>query len=88
MGIPAIIGVGNQMKPEYEGREVILDGNTGNVVVEADEATKSRLLLKMEEQKKQQELLNQLKGLPMRPKTAIRSACTATSAAPMMYRQC
>ena len=29
MGIPAIIGVGDQLKPEYEGREVIVDGSTG-----------------------------------------------------------
>ena len=81
MGIPAIIGVGSQMKPEYEGREVILDGNTGNVVVEADEPTKSRLLLKMEEQKKQQELLNQLKGLPNETKDGhqIRVYCNIGS---------
>ena len=81
MGIPAIIGVGSQMKPEYEGREVILDGNTGNVVVEADEPTKARLLLKMEEQKKQQELLNQLKGLPNETKDGhqIRVYCNIGS---------
>ncbi len=64
MGIPAIIGVGNQLKAEYAGHEVILDGNTGNVVVDADEATKTRLLAKLEEQKKQQALLDELKGKP------------------------
>ena len=64
MGIPAIIGVGDQLKPEYEGREVIIDGDTGSVVVGADADTKSRLLKKMEEQKKQRELLEQLKGKP------------------------
>ncbi|MBR4539040.1 MAG: phosphoenolpyruvate--protein phosphotransferase [Clostridia bacterium] len=64
MGIPAIIGVGNQLKPEYEGREVIIDGGTGSVVVEADADTKAHLLKKMEEQKKQRELLEQLKGKP------------------------
>ena len=64
MGIPAIIGVGDQLKPEYEGREVIIDGSTGNVVVDADEATKSYLLKKLEEQKKTQEMLNLLKGQP------------------------
>ena len=81
MGIPAIIGVGNQMKPEYEGREVILDGNTGNVVIEADDVTKTRLLQKMEEQKKQQELLNQLKGLPNETKDGhkIRVYCNIGS---------
>ena len=81
MGIPAIIGVGNQLKPEYEGREVILDGNTGNVVIEADDATKNRMLLKMEEQRKQQELLNQLKGLPNETKDGhkIRVYCNIGS---------
>ncbi len=64
MGIPAIIGVGNQLKAEYAGHEVILDGNTGNVVVDADDATKTRLLAKLEEQKKQQALLDELKGKP------------------------
>ena len=64
MGIPAIIGVGNQLKAEYAGHEVILDGNTGNVVVDADDATKARLLAKLEEQKKQQALLDELKGKP------------------------
>ncbi|MBR3739986.1 MAG: phosphoenolpyruvate--protein phosphotransferase, partial [Clostridia bacterium] len=64
MGIPAIIGVGNQLKPEYEGREVIIDGGTGSVVVEADTDTKAHLLKKMEEQKKQRELLEKLKGQP------------------------
>ena len=64
MGIPAIIGVGNQLKPEYEGREVIIDGSTGSVVVEADADTRAHLLKKMEEQKRQRELLVKLKGQP------------------------
>ena len=64
MGIPAIIGVGNALKPEYEGREVIIDGSTGNVVIDADEATRHYLMTKLEEQKKMQEMLNQLKGQP------------------------
>ena len=64
MGIPAIIGVGDQLKPEYEGREVIIDGSTGSVVVEADADTKAHLLKKMEEQKRQRELLEKLKGQP------------------------
>ena len=64
MGIPAIIGVGDQLKAEYAGHEVILDGNTGNVIVDADEATKTRMLAKLEEQMKQQALLDELKGKP------------------------
>ncbi len=64
MGIPAIVGVGDQLKPEYEGREVIIDGGTGNVVVDPDEPTRDRLMAKRAELIKRQELLNQLKGLP------------------------
>ena len=64
MGIPAIIGVGDALKEEYEGREVIVDGGTGNVVVDPDEATRAYLMQKQEEQKKHQEMLNQLKGKP------------------------
>ena len=63
MGIPAIIGVGDQLKPEYEGREVIADGGTGNVVIDPDEPTRDRLMAKRAELLKRQELLNQLKGL-------------------------
>ena len=64
MGIPAIIGVGDQLKAEYAGKEVIIDGSTGNVTVEADEDAKVYLLKKMEEQKKMREMLEQLKGQP------------------------
>ena len=64
MGIPAIIGVGDQLKPEYEGREVIADGGTGNVVIDPDEPTRERLMAKRAELIRRQELLNQLKGLP------------------------
>ena len=62
MGIPAIIGVAGQMKPEFEGREVVIDGSTGNVVVDPDEQTRLYMLTKLEEQKKRQKLLEQLKG--------------------------
>ena len=64
MGIPAIIGVGDQLKAEFEGRDVIVDGGTGNVVIDPDEPTRERLMAKRAELIKRQELLNQLKGLP------------------------
>ena len=64
MGIPAIIGVGDQVKPEYAGKEVIIDGSTGNVTIEADEDARVYLLKKMEEQRKTREMLEQLKGQP------------------------
>jgi phosphotransferase system enzyme I (PtsI) len=64
MGIPAIIGVGNQMKAEYAGREVIIDGSNGNVIIDAEDDVRKVLLNKMEEQRKARELLERLKGLP------------------------
>ena len=81
MGIPAIIGVGDQLKPEYEGREVIIDGGTGNVVIDADEDAKAYLLKKMDEQKKMREMLELLKGQPNETKDgqSIRIYCNIGS---------
>ena len=64
MGIPAIIGVGDQLKEEYQGREVIVDGGIGSVVLDADDDTRARLMKKRADILKRQELLNQLKGQP------------------------
>ena len=64
MGIPAIIGVGNQLKPEFEGREVIVDGSNGSVLIDADEPSKAIMLRKMDEQKRLAALLDELKGKP------------------------
>ena len=77
MGIPAIIGVGDQLKEEYEGREVIVDGGTGQVAVDPDEDTRVHLMAKRAELIKRQELLNQLKGQPNETKDgqSIRIYC-------------
>ena len=62
MGIPAIIGVGDQLKAAYAGREIYVDGGTGTAVIEADEPTRLTLEKKRAEQLKHQEMLNALKG--------------------------
>lgn len=64
MGIPAIVGVGNALKPEYEGRPVIVDGATGAVIVDPDDDTRDRMMKKREEQLRLQRLLETLKGQP------------------------
>ena len=64
MGIPAIVGVGDALKPEYEGRSCIIDGATGNVVIDPDDMTRDYLLKKREEQLRLQRLLETLKGQP------------------------
>lgn len=62
MGIPAIIGIGDTLKPEYEGREVIVDGATGQMVLETDSSTREAMLKKRTEQRAQKELLDGLIG--------------------------
>ena len=62
MGIPAIVGMGDALKPEYEGRQAIADGSTGALVIDPDDDTRDRLLKKREEQMRLQRLLETLKG--------------------------
>ena len=64
MGIPAIIGVGDQLKADYAGREAIIDGGAGTAVLDADEDTRARLLKKSAEIYGRREMLARLKGLP------------------------
>ena len=64
MGIPAIVGLGDALKPEYEGRQAIADGSTGALVVDPDDDTRDRLVKKREEQLRLQRLLETLKGQP------------------------
>ncbi len=81
MGIPAIIQVGDQLKAEFAGREVILDGTTGSATVDADEDTRKKMVAKMEEQRKTQEMLDKLKGLPNETKDhqSVRIYCNIGS---------
>ena len=62
MGVPAIIGVGDALKPEYAGQEAIMDGDTGQVVLEADPQTRAVLLKKQAEQRQRKAQLETLKG--------------------------
>ena len=62
LGIPAIVGVGAALKADYAGREVIVDGSTGNIVIDPDDMTRDRLMKKREEALRLQRLLETLKG--------------------------
>ena len=62
IGIPAIVGMGDSLKMEYEGRQVIVDGSTGVVVIDPDEETRELMLAKHEEQLAFQKMLETLKG--------------------------
>ena len=62
LGIPAIVGMGDALKPELEGRAAIADGSTGALVIDPDDDTRDRLLKKRDEQLRLQRLLETLKG--------------------------
>lgn len=64
MGIPAIISAGDALQPEMEGKYAIIDGQTGEAVVEPDDAERERLLKRQAKEKALKELLDQLKGKP------------------------
>lgn len=64
MGIPAIIGAGDALQAEMEGKYAIIDGQTGEAVIEPDDAEHERLLKKQAKEKALKELLDQLKGKP------------------------
>ena len=64
MGIPAIIGAGDALQAEMEGKYAIIDGQTGETVIEPDDAERERLLKKQAKEKALKELLDQLKGRP------------------------
>ena len=64
MGIPAIISAGDALQPEMEGKYTIIDGQTGEAVIEPDDAERERLLKKQAKEKALKELLDQLKGKP------------------------
>ena len=64
MGIPAIIGAGDALQTEMEGKYAIVDGQTGEMVIEPDDAERERLIKKQAKEKALKELLDQLKGKP------------------------
>ncbi len=64
LGIPAIIGVGDALKPEHEGRQLFIDGETGEIIIDADSLATARMQKKLTEQQAMRERLATLKGLP------------------------
>jgi phosphotransferase system enzyme I (PtsI) len=62
MGIPAICGLGEALKPELAGCRAYMDGETGQVVVEPDETTLAALQTKMEKQREWKDLMQSMKG--------------------------
>ena len=62
LGIPSVVGLGDQLDPAYEGRQVIVDGATGAVIVDPSDVVFADFFAKREEQLRQRALLDTLKG--------------------------
>ncbi|MBE6949842.1 MAG: phosphoenolpyruvate--protein phosphotransferase [Ruminococcaceae bacterium] len=62
LGIPSVVGLGDQLDPIYEGRQVVVDGATGAVIIDPTEDVMADFVRKREEQLAQRALLEQLKG--------------------------
>lgn len=62
MGIPAVCGLGDALKAEYEGRLAYVDGETGSVVLEPDELTLAMLREKHARQQEMAILYQSMKG--------------------------
>ena len=62
MNIPAVIGLGEDLSAQYDGKMAVIDGFTGVLYVDPDEETLVRMQEKRAKDLEQKELLNQLKG--------------------------
>ena len=62
MNIPAIIGMGESLLPEYDGKMAAIDGFTGTLYIEPDEETMKAMQEKRAKDLEQKALLEQLKG--------------------------
>lgn len=62
MNIPAIIGLGEALKPEYDGAFAIIDGFDGKIYIDPDEETLALMKEKQAKDREQKALLQELKG--------------------------
>ncbi len=62
MNIPAVIGLGENLLQEYDGRDAIIDGFTGTLYIDPDEETMKEMQDKRAKDLEQKALLEQLKG--------------------------
>lgn len=61
-GIPSVIGLGESLKKEYDGKTIIVDGFEGKVYIEPDYTTLTRMKQKQDENRTQVMNLERLKG--------------------------
>lgn len=64
MGIPAVIGAGNALTADMDGKDAVIDGSAGEVYVQPDETTRDKLHKKAQQESERKVLLDKLKGQP------------------------
>lgn len=62
MNIPAVIGLGEELSPQLDGQMAVIDGFTGKLYIDPDEATLAEMQEKREKDLAQKALLEELKG--------------------------
>jgi phosphotransferase system enzyme I (PtsI) len=62
MNIPAIVGLGEELKSEYDGMFAIIDGTDGTLYLEPDEDTLEIMREKQQKEEEKKLLLQELKG--------------------------
>lgn len=62
MNIPAVIGVGSELKDEYDGKLAVVDGFTGTVYIEPEEVLLEEMKARKKEDEEKKALLQELKG--------------------------
>nr|WP_243386961.1 phosphoenolpyruvate--protein phosphotransferase [Bifidobacterium primatium] len=69
MGLPAIIGIGDGFDPADDGHTAVIDGTSGMVFVDPDEATLTEYQGKKAQYEEHLRLLQELKGKPTETKS-------------------
>ncbi|KFJ00979.1 phosphoenolpyruvate--protein phosphotransferase [Bifidobacterium stellenboschense] len=69
MGLPAIIGIGDAFDPADDGHTAVIDGTSGMVFVDPDEATLTEYRGKKAQYEEHLRLLQELKGKPTETKS-------------------
>lgn len=62
MGIPAIVSLGDSLKPEYDGKTAIVDGFTGTLYLDPDAELLEKMKKLQEEEAQKRQLLQALRG--------------------------
>ena len=62
LGVPAIINVKGEISPDYDGKQMVMDGSVGYMVIDPDRATMEYMEKKRRDEEKLLDSLNSLRG--------------------------